>query len=55
MGDVFYLARAFRVVAERCRPVNQAGSVLGAAAAAMAYALLAWLTSRAETGTLTGR
>ena len=32
-----------------------AGSVLGAAAAAAAYALLAWLTSRAETGTLTGR
>jgi hypothetical protein len=32
-----------------------AGSVLGAAAAAVAYALLAWLTSRAETGTLTGR
>jgi hypothetical protein len=32
-----------------------AGSVLGAAAAAVAYALLAWLTSRAATGTLTGR
>jgi hypothetical protein len=32
-----------------------AGSVLGAAAAAVAYALLAWLTSRARTGTLTGR
>jgi membrane-associated phospholipid phosphatase len=32
-----------------------AGSVLGAAAAAVAYALLAWLTPRAETGTLTGR
>jgi membrane-associated phospholipid phosphatase len=32
-----------------------AGSVLGAAAAAVAYALLAWLTSRARTGALTGR
>ena len=32
-----------------------AGSVLGAAAAAVAYALLAWLTSRAGTGTLTAR
>ena len=32
-----------------------AGSVLGAAAAAGAYALLAWLTSRAGTGALTGR
>jgi hypothetical protein len=32
-----------------------AGSLLGAAAAAVAYALLAWLTSRAETGTLPGR
>jgi hypothetical protein len=32
-----------------------AGSVLGAAAAAVAYALLAWLTSRARTGALTER
>ena len=32
-----------------------AGSLLGAAAAAIAYALLAWLTSRAGTGTLTRR
>ncbi len=32
-----------------------AGSVLGAAAAAVAYALLAWLTSRAGTGALTAR
>ena len=32
-----------------------AGSVLGAAAAAAAYALLAWLTSRAGTDALTGR
>ena len=32
-----------------------AGSVLGAAAAAVAYALLAWLTSRAGASALTGR
>jgi hypothetical protein len=32
-----------------------AGSVLGAAAAAVAYALLAWLTLRAGASALTGR
>src|SRR5580693_7866779 len=44
-------------VAVRDHSVAQvmAGSVLGAAAAAVAYALLAWLTSRARTGALTER